>query len=121
MTNVKGKPNPRRDPSIRRLRTKTEQAIRSRVLAGEPCALCGQPIDLSLPQTYIDPRDGKRKRAPWSLEVDEIVPVSRGGACWGSNCQPAHRICNQKAGDKRNMMQQRRLEMVKKPKPSKDW
>lgn len=59
-----GKPDPRRDKAFRTLRTKTEKAIRSRVLAGEPCHLCGQPIDLSLPQTYIDPKDGKRKRAP---------------------------------------------------------
>lgn len=115
------KPNPRRDPAVRQLRTKTEQAIRSRVLAGEPCALCGQPIDLSLPQFYIDPKDGRRKRAPWSLEVDEIIPASRGGLVYGENCQPAHRACNQRAGAKRRLIQKRRLELVKKPKTSRDW
>lgn len=101
-------------------RISTANAIRSRVLSGEPCALCGQPIDLSLPQTYVDPRDGKRKRAPWSLEVDEIVPISQGGLPYGENCQPAHRICNQRAGAKR-----KKTGMGKKspvlPHPSRDW
>ena len=87
------------------LRNKTRSLIISRVQAGEPCALCGQAIDLSLPQTYIDPRDGKRKRAPWSLEVDEIIPISRGGLPYGDNCQPVHRLCNQRAGNKKSNKQ----------------
>lgn len=110
--------NPRRAKEYRHLRTKTEQAIRSRVLAGEPCALCGLPIDLSLPQTYIDPRDGKRKRAPWSLEVDEIIPVSRGGLPYGANCQPAHRICNAKAGAKNKAPQPKAQQKIK---TSREW
>ena len=91
--------NPRYFNAARR--NATRRAILQRVAAGEPCALCGQPIDLTLPQTYIDQRDGKRKRAPWSLEVDEIVPISLGGLPYGDNCQPAHRKCNQMAGNKR--------------------
>ena len=35
---------------------------------GEPCALCGKPIDYSLPAGH-----------PMSFEIDEIVPVSKGG------------------------------------------
>lgn len=98
----------------------TVNAIRSRVLAGEPCALCGKPIDLSLPQTYVDPRDGKRKRAPWSLEVDEIVPISQGGLPYGENCQPAHRICNQRAGAKRSKAGPVKISAVV-PHPSRNW
>ena len=55
-----------------------------------PCAICGMPIDYGLPAGD-----------PMSFEVDEIVPVSLGGSelDW-SNLQPAHRICNQKKGNK---------------------
>ena len=73
----------------------------NRVENGEPCALCGRPIDLDL-KTYVDPRDGKRKRHPWSMEVDEIVPLSCGGdPIDPRNVQPAHRICNQRKGNGR--------------------
>ncbi len=57
---------------------------------GRPCALCGAPIDYSLPA-----------RHPLSYELDEIVPVSRGGSAVDyENVQPAHRICNQRKGNK---------------------
>lgn len=36
-----------------------------------------------------------------SFEVDEIVPVSLGGSPFDrSNVQPAHRICNQRKGNR---------------------
>lgn len=83
-------------------RKRAERIVLSRALAGEPCGICGQPIDLSLPQTYVDPADGKRKRHPLSLEVDEIVPIADGGSPTDpANVQPAHRVCNQKRGRKR--------------------
>ena len=65
--------------------------LRNRVRAmGLPCALCGQPIDYSLPS-----------RHPLSFELDEIVPISRGGSPVDEeNVQPAHRICNQRKGNK---------------------
>lgn len=67
---------------------------------GRPCHICGRPIDYSL-TTYIDPLDGKAKRHPWSFEVDEIVPVSKGGSPIDrANVAPAHRICNQRRGNK---------------------
>ena len=93
--------------------------IRRRVLNGECCALCGKPIDLDMPQTYIDKKDGKKKRSPWSLEVDEIVPVSRGGSPIDeANCQPVHRICNQRKGNGLN----RRAEVLSiKGKTSGRW
>lgn len=65
-----------------------------------PCALCGQPIDYTL-TTWVDPKDGKTKRHPMSFEVDEIVPVSLGGDPLDrGNVQPAHRICNQRKGNR---------------------
>ena len=65
-----------------------------------PCAICGKPIDYTL-KTYIDPKDGKRKRHPLSFEVDEIIPISKGGSpTERSNLQAVHRICNQRKGNK---------------------
>ncbi|WP_192897506.1 HNH endonuclease [Eggerthella lenta] len=56
---------------------------------GLPCGICGKPIDYSLPS-------GR----PMSYELDEIVPVSKGGDPLDpGNVQPAHRICNQRKGD----------------------
>lgn len=57
---------------------------RARVRGGEPCAVCGRPIDLSIP--YPE---------PWSFVVDEIIPVAYGGdpLSW-ANTEPAHRWCN---------------------------
>ncbi|WP_432291267.1 HNH endonuclease [Olsenella uli] len=55
-----------------------------------PCAICGRPIDYDLPAGD-----------PMSFEVDEIVPVSRGGSPIDrANVQPAHRICNQRRGNR---------------------
>lgn len=56
-----------------------------------PCAICGQDIDYSLPAQH-----------PYSFEVDEIEPVSMGGALSWANYQPAHRVCNQIKGNRRN-------------------
>ena len=76
--------NPRRKNGT--LRNRIRARIRAR---GLPCALCGGPIDYSLPAGD-----------PWSFEVDEIVPVSKGGDPLDiANCQPAHRVCNQRMGD----------------------
>lgn len=80
------KPNPRRANG--NLRNKIRARIKAR---GDVCALCGMPIDYSLPAGD-----------PWSYEVDEIIPVSRGGDPLDiNNCQPAHRICNQRKGNGR--------------------
>ena len=74
----------------RRANVALRNKIRARIKArGLPCALCGAPIDYSLPAGD-----------PWSFEVDEIVPVSKGGDPLDiANCQPAHRICNQRKGN----------------------
>lgn len=65
--------------------------LRARVRAmGLPCAICGHPIDYTLPAGD-----------PLSYELDEIVPVSLGGdELDPSNVQPAHRICNQMKGNR---------------------
>lgn len=78
------KSNPRYSNGSRR------RAIRARWRAiGAPCALCGHAIDYTLPAGH-----------PMSFEVDEIVPVSKGGDPLDfANTQPAHRMCNQRKGN----------------------
>ena len=80
-----GKANPRYANGSRR------RALAARVRAsGEPCHLCGLPVDLSLPAGH-----------PLSFELDELVPVSRGGSPTDpANVAPAHRCCNQWRGAK---------------------
>lgn len=77
-------PNPRKTNGA--ARRKLRDAVRAE---GMPCALCGMPIDYSLPAGD-----------PMSYELDEIVPVSKGGSPYErANVQPAHRICNQRKGN----------------------
>lgn len=85
MADSKSRANPRRGNSTRR--NQARQTIKRRHL---PCALCGQPIDYSLPAGH-----------PMSYELDEIIPVSKGGSPYRlSNLQPAHRICNARRSNK---------------------
>lgn len=56
----------------------------------DPCGICGKPIDYSLPAGD-----------PMSFEIDEIIPVSKGGDPFSKeNTQAAHRICNQRKSNK---------------------
>jgi 5-methylcytosine-specific restriction endonuclease McrA len=51
--------------------------------------LCGHPIDKSLKTPH-----------PLSAEVDEIVPISKGGSPIArDNVQLVHRACNQRKGN----------------------
>lgn len=81
----KGKPNPRRRNGSKRT------MLRARVAAeGAPCHLCGKAIDYMLPAGD-----------PMCFELDEIVPVSKGGNPLDyANVAPAHRICNQRRGNR---------------------
>jgi 5-methylcytosine-specific restriction endonuclease McrA len=79
------KPNPRRTNGSRRSKLRARVAAR-----GEPCAICGGFIDYSLPAGHPD-----------SYELDEIIPVSKGGDPYDiENVQPAHRRCNRMKSNK---------------------
>ncbi|WP_442904899.1 HNH endonuclease [Gordonibacter sp.] len=80
-----GKPNPRTKNGHAR------RKLRARLSAeGRACHLCGRVIDYSLPAGD-----------PMSFEVDELVPVSRGGDPLDyMNVDAAHRICNQRRGNR---------------------
>lgn len=77
--------------NLRRTNGARRNKLRARVAAmGEPCHICHQPIDYSLPAGH-----------PMSYELDEIVPVSRGGDPYDPrNVGPAHRLCNQRKGNR---------------------
>lgn len=108
------KPNPRTANGAKR------SALRKRVASwGLPCHLCGREIDYSL-STYVDPKDGKKKRHPMSFEVDELVPVSKGGDPLDiNNVAPAHRICNQKRSDK--PLRKKPAATMDQTPTSRDW
>lgn len=98
-----------KDP--RKLRRALRDTMRKRVIATyDTCALCGREVDKTLP--YLDPL------AP---EVDEIVPVSRGGSPYDwDNLQLVHRVCNQRKGNR--MAGDIDLAKVENPTPiSRAW
>lgn len=60
------------------------------------CAECHQWIDVTLPMV-----DAEGKRNALSVEVDHIIPISRGGPPYElSNLQLTHMRCNRKKGAK---------------------
>lgn len=77
----------------------------------DTCALCGKPIDKTL-----------RTPHPMSAEVDEIIPVSKGGSPYDrGNVQLVHRICNQRKGNK-IYREGERVPASAKPLPtSREW
>lgn len=95
----------------RKINSSLRSTLRKRVIATyDTCALCGREVDKTL--HYLDPL------AP---EVDEIVPVSRGGSPYDwDNLQLVHRICNQRKGSK--MAGDIDLRGVQNPTPlSRSW
>jgi 5-methylcytosine-specific restriction endonuclease McrA len=64
--------------------------VRAQVLRDEDsCAICGQPVDKGLPAGQ-----------PGSPEVDELIPVSKGGSPYKrENCRLTHRLCNARRGN----------------------
>lgn len=97
-------------------RTKLRNRWRS---LGEPCGICGKPIDYSLGMV-VDSRTGKRRPHPMSFVVDEIVPVSKGGDPLSfENTRPAHWICNARRGDGTGNV--RRTDSAPLPQPFMDW
>lgn len=81
------RPKKRYDDRSYRKRT---SALRRQVKrTGEPCWLCGQPIDLDLPYTH-----------PMSFTADHLDPLAQGGKLLGE-LRPAHRRCNSSRGKKR--------------------
>ena len=92
--------------------SKRRELRKSLLRTQSTCALCGKPIDKTL--HYLNPM------AP---EVDEIVPVSRGGDPLDRrNLQLVHRICNPRRGNKpmKEVLGQPRVKDLPIPK-SREW
>ncbi|MFI0484875.1 HNH endonuclease [Actinomadura sp. 9N215] len=68
--------------------------IRKRAAAGEPCHLCGQPIDTRPPE-----QGGPAPRTRWSFSLDHITPRSKGGQSTLANARPSHYGCNSRRGN----------------------
>lgn len=80
---------------------------------GWECALCGHRIDPSTPP-----------RSAWSLSIDHIVPVAKGGAALDMrNTQPVHVSCNSSKSARGDIgyMRAGRFVVDEKPKGSRIW
>ena len=68
----------------------SRRQVRAQVLKEEQhCGICGQYVDIDLPAGQ-----------PGSPEVDEIIPVSKGGSPYArENCRLTHRRCNARRGN----------------------
>ena len=96
--------NPRKANGWRR--RQAQQRVRA---AYTCCHICGKPIDKTLPAGD-----------PWSLEVDEIIPVSKGGSPTDfNNLQAAHRICNEIRGNHSIEWARRKLNGIEPLKTSR--
>lgn len=69
---------------------RAREALKKIVFAGHPpCYLCGLPIDYSLPKGLIG-----------SPEMDDIIPVSKGGnPLDADNLRAVHKRCNGRRGN----------------------
>lgn len=56
------------------------------------CGLCNKPINPTL--TYINAETGRPD--PWYLNIDHIIPLSKGGDHSYANSQATHARCNNK-------------------------
>lgn len=77
-------------PAVQKLNGTEWAAARKRAIASLDaiCALCHTPIDLDAP-----------KNTPLAVEVDHILPRSRGGQLYAlENLQLTHHRCNRKKG-----------------------
>ena len=93
----------------RRTNGHTRDKIRARVIREEThCWLCNEPVDKKLRFTNgahnpscSKPNCRGCKLDPMSAEADEIIPVSKGGSHTDrKNIRLAHRICNQRRGNR---------------------
>ena len=90
---------------------------------GLPCAICGRPIDYSLPY-YVTDEQGNRHINMWAFVIDEIKPVSKWrefgyttpAECANdyNNLQPAHAICNARKSNKTNFSLQEKEKTKRK-------
>lgn len=69
----------------------TEQQVLE--IYGFFCHICGIAIDLSAPRRSADGTNWH-----FSLHIDHLIPISKGGSDTLANVRPAHALCNLKKG-----------------------
>lgn len=117
------------DPALAsRPRLRATARIRAR---HDPCALCGQPIDYTLPDPHTLTRmvrDGRitpQQRTAilrLTFTVDEIVPRSLGGSASDMrNLRPAHFGCNSSRGNGTRRRRPWRQPLAPQPVQSRAW
>ncbi|MVU83469.1 HNH endonuclease [Nocardia sp. ET3-3] len=97
----------RTDTGHRRHRRNRERLKRLR----EPCHLCDEPIDYSIPYPHPD-----------SFEADHVKPVSKGGYLFGE-LRASHKRCNTARGN-RSVDEYRdsiRVDCVDRFPTSREW
>lgn len=96
-------------PDVRNANGGRRRKLTRRVILSEnTCGICGQPVDKSLDRlpgvhnpSCRNPACSGCKLHPLRAEVDEILPVSKGGSpIQRSNMRLTHRICNQRRGNR---------------------
>lgn len=89
MTSVRRRNRPDKDGKDKTLFMNYRRKLRSQYGPDGfvTCSICGLPI--SLAKFYPD---------PWSLTIDHIVPIEKGGKTEETNLQPAHMKCNRRKG-----------------------
>lgn len=60
---------------------------------GSDCHICGKPIDLNIS------RDPKNVGSKNSLQIDHVIPRTKGGSDEIENLRPAHAFCNKRKSD----------------------
>lgn len=61
---------------------------------GTDCYICKEPIDL------LAPRKAPSKGWQLGLQIDHVIPLSKGGDDTLKNVRPAHTVCNIRKKDK---------------------
>lgn len=99
-----------RDP--RQVDARARASVTARVFAEESlCHLCLTPVDKTLPPGL-----------PASPEIDEVVPVSRGGDPLDrSGCRLSHKSCNARRGNMTVAEFHRRYLRTQPLVTSRDW
>ena len=81
----------------RKYATRTERYTVQQILDlyGTDCHICGEPIDLTAPRAI-----GKGEGWEKGLNLDHVIPLSKGGTDTIDNIKPSHGKCNIKKSTK---------------------
>lgn len=84
----------RRNARKRESRTEVYTEVQVLEMYGTNCNICLEPIDLKAPRStrFLNWQKG--------LQIDHLIPLSKGGSDTLDNVRPTHALCNLKKADK---------------------